>query len=306
MDAIPATGSLDNISLIQDGEETDVYKPDQGELVIWIPGINSIGQSSGSQFTWDGKNTSMQPVTPGTYYIKTSLTDQFGHVNTVVDEVQLLRLKQFVRLSLYNTAGEVVAKIDSMQLPSGKILLECEDTLYIGNNAPASIFVYDDLGSTLQWDGKNSSGRLVDSGIYELRLEVKTEEGYAELVSVKSVTVLKEKGGELIGNVMAFPNPCVAENGVITPMTINWSNKEPGSISAKVYNVAGELVRTITGKLDAPAGLAWDLMTDKNNYAASGLYIILIQARNTAGETGHKTVKCVIMYKYTFDDSVIN
>jgi flagellar hook assembly protein FlgD len=72
-----------------------------------------------------------------------------------------------------------------------------------------------------------------------------------------------------------FPNP-------FNPSTsIRLDMKERGVVTLKIYNVAGELVRTlVNGVKDAGAySLAWDGRNDSGSNVASGIYFYQMETK---------------------------
>ena len=71
-----------------------------------------------------------------------------------------------------------------------------------------------------------------------------------------------------------YPNPFNPST------TIKLTLPRTGDVSMKVFNVRGELVRTLVdGRLEAGVhDIVWDGTTDKGNQAASGVYFFSTQA----------------------------
>ena len=63
----------------------------------------------------------------------------------------------------------------------------------------------------------------------------------------------------------------------LTQLAINYSLCAPGSCSIKIYNTAGEKVRTLTDSSQniGVYQLPWDGRNDKQAYVASGVYLIV-------------------------------
>jgi len=71
-------------------------------------------------------------------------------------------------------------------------------------------------------------------------------------------------------------------------VTFNINMNEPGyMLNAKIYNEAGQLVRNLVkSKLLAPEdSFMWDGITDKNDKASVGIYIVYAEAFNPEGKT---------------------
>jgi len=63
----------------------------------------------------------------------------------------------------------------------------------------------------------------------------------------------------------------------LTQLAINYSLCAPGSCSIKIYNTAGEKVRTLTDSSQniGVYQLPWDGRNDKQAYVASGVYLLV-------------------------------
>jgi len=81
-------------------------------------------------------------------------------------------------------------------------------------------------------------------------------------------------------------------------ITIQWTlnGLEAGIIKIKIYNIAGELVKHMTGDLSS-GSLQWDMKTDNGKYVARGIYICLIEARNSEGYRDNRILKISILGK---------
>jgi flagellar hook assembly protein FlgD len=71
-----------------------------------------------------------------------------------------------------------------------------------------------------------------------------------------------------------FPNPFNPET------TVHYSLESPEHVKVRVYNIQGQLIRTLTDDY-RPAGnhtVRWDGRLDNGGYAAAGIYIYRIDA----------------------------
>lgn len=275
---------------------TAVFNPSETDLTLRFPGIwtDTILNVPYVDFSWDGKNANSQDVSQGVYYIKVMVTDNYGHMNTIVKEVQLLRTEEFVRVSIYNTSGEVVRRIEQGVVPGTQLSLETEDVFYINSGNNSTTIKLGGAG-TMQWDGKNSLGSLVASGIYEVRVEVKDNTGYT-VSSSRTITVLNEISGALLSDVKAYPNPSVLDDYSAAVMRLEWQSAAIGKITIRIYNVAGELVDRITGRIEN-LGADWDMQSASGQRLAAGFYPAVITAESQQGVTERLAVKLVIIRK---------
>lgn len=302
---VQLSSNMNGMLLEEGGSVTDLFDSSAGKLSLIFPGVASPGSTGVVTLYWDGKNDNGMDVTPGVYYIKAEVTDNYGHVNSLTEEVTVLNTEQWVRLSIYNEAGELVATLQDNTAPSGPVMLDSDEVIYVGGGAAPAAFKYS-TGGTLLWDGKNSFGNLVSSGIYELQLEVKTKDGNYEMVESRTITVIAARAGAVLGDVKAYPDPYTVQAAPAAPVTINWTNKEKGQVTIYIYNIAGELIKTIRAGLDSPAGAQWDLTLSNGKYAAGGLYVIVVHARSGAGQAETKKIKFAVIQQYNFNSDLVN
>jgi hypothetical protein len=80
---------------------------------------------------------------------------------------------------------------------------------------------------------------------------------------------------EDIGKVGVFPNPYYAYNPLERSRTARFVtfNKLPSQATIRIFNLAGQLVRTLN-KDDATQFIQWDLANEDNFPVASGMYVV--------------------------------
>jgi flagellar hook assembly protein FlgD len=290
---------------IVNGRQVDAFDPADGAVDFRFTGIWTPSNPLGAyvDFTWDGKNQNAQDIGPGMYYIKTSITDAFGHVDTEIKELQVLKSEQYVRVSIYNTAGELVRRIEDTTVPNTDVSLGVDDVIYVGQGTSAPIKISGT--QTINWDGKNATGRTVESGVYEVVLEVQKSNGYQVMIT-KTITVLEQKGDTILsepGNPNAFPkaypNPLFIDAGKkpLQAITIEWYSTAQGEVIIKIYNIAGELVRLARADM-AVKMVTLDAETSGGESISSGLYVVLLQANAQDGRKETKITKFTVIKKY--------
>lgn len=284
--------------------DTELFNPGDGELSIVFPGVDSTDQE-GLVIAWDGKTENGGDVSIGDYYIKVTVTDSYGHVNTNTKGIKIVRTEEYARVSIYNTAGELVSRMERNISAPQAALLEMDDVIYVGPGQPPAVIQYTQSDS-FTWDGRNMRGKLVANGTYELLLEVKNSEGYYVAQSSMTFTVLNTESAPALNGLKVYPNPFILDGTSAAPAVIDWDMKQPGEIIVRIYNVSGELVKTITGALDSPAGLQWDLVLSNGDMAASGLYIAVATAKKPGGTFEMKTVKFVIINRFASENNLVN
>ena len=135
--------------------------------------------------------------------------------------------------------------------------------------------------------------------------EVKSTVGYS-VVASKTVTILRADDDLVLGDVKAYPNPCVFNESmpiVILP-TIAWTNPGPGKVKIKIYNIAGELIKVIKEDM-AALSAQWDMSTEQGNSASSGMYVIIIDGITDEGSREIKGIKFFILKQFN-ESNVIN
>jgi flagellar hook assembly protein FlgD len=293
----PISANLGQVKIYSKGVEADVFNPADGSLKISLDNIQTPDQLGGdyiADFYWNGSNDGGQIIDPGLYYINLSVQNSFGQMETVVKEITVLSTQQYVVLKIYNSAGEVVRKIESANAPGGTASLGVSDIVVVGKNSSDIQITYAP-GQIIEWDGKNSDGRTVDSGVYEMEVEIATADGY-KMVATKSVTVLNAGNGGAIYDEKVYPNPVEMTSGEIKDVTIAWTPTGTGRITIRIYEMTGGLVRHYETSL-VPSSIKWDLMTESGLPVTSGLYIIVLQAKKDTGETQTKIMKMFVIKK---------
>lgn len=286
------------VVMTENGQATGTFDPTAGLLNIKFPGIQSPGQEGGdltSEFNWDGTNNYNQVIKAGTYYIKYSYVDEYDHEVSVIKEIQVLYKDKYLRISIYNSAGEVIRRMNAPTVPDKLQELGMMDTVAVGKGAGLISIEYA-AGVSMDWDGKNSQGRLVDSGIYEVRVELNSGTGF-ETTSAKTITVLRLDAKDIITGVKAYPNPVYVVNGLVKPIKITWVPNGAGKARIDIYNQTAELVARIEAPL-TPGMALWDLANSSSEKVSSGLYIIIIHAQKDSGETEIVTTKVSVIRKF--------
>ncbi len=284
-----------NMQLLLNGSQTGLVLPGSGtSLIIRMPDIETPNQAKGgyADFTWDGTNSAGQDVANGVYYIKETTTDPYGHTNTITKQVTALDETQYVQINIFNSAGELVQTIkapyDGISQTSLNITNNTNNNavLPVGNGAPPITINYT-ATNAVTWDGKNTQGNYLQSGVYEIQIVVNTNRGYNTSIS-KTVTILNEGTANLLGIVKSLPNPYTGNTA--TPLKFTWQPSAGGVIKIKVYNMAGELVRTLIGDLGT-GSINWDLKSVSGQTVASGVYVCVVEGVDNAGNKERKIVK---------------
>ena len=290
-----ATDQVQKVVLLANGSDTTTFSPQDGPLTISIPGTLTSDQLGGNvSYDWDGQNDSGQAIAPGVYYIKVSFTDSYDHVQTIIQNINVLGLDKHLRVSVYNSAGELVRRLQAGSVPATLTGLEVDDVVSVGKNNPPVNIGYA-AGQVMQWDGKNADGKLVDSGMYEIQVELDSGSGY-KIASSKSVMVLNDEEKNFVKNMKAYPNPMRFSSEAPKPVTITWDPGVQGNMIIEIYNESSELVSRVSADL-ASGAASWNAMTPAGSECASGMYLIVFHAKKTSGEIETSWLKFAILKK---------
>ena len=284
------------------GISSDVFNPADGPLVLSFPGIWTPDQMGEDvkriNFEWDGKNENGQKINQGIYYIKFSVVDPYGHTETIIKDVTLIRTDEYLRLNIYNTAGELVARIEKTEAVSDLLDINLiKDIIYINYGQK---FDFNIGGSNfISWDGKTGQGKIIDNGIYEIQVEIRTKNGFNKIAS-KTVTIFVLEGDKVLSDTnnpnlfpKVYPNPVFVETEEAEQI-IEWYKAYPGEIKIKIYNISGELVNEIKGDLNNKY-IKWNLKTKNGIPVSSGIYIMVLYAKKITGKTEIKIVKSSVI-----------
>jgi flagellar hook assembly protein FlgD len=294
-----ASSGITDLTLSVPGQPDASIVANDGQVNINVPGVeipSTLG-SGGTVFVWQVTNEQEQFVTPGKYYIKTEVIDEFGHVNVIIHDILVVRIEHYIELKVFNSAGEVIRTVRETSKPVPEIadLSGVGDIIVMEKNGvPVNIKYGSNMGDYIQWDGMNEDGKTVSSGNYELQLTVKNSAGNTTHAS-KTVVLLREDKTYL-DKFEAWPNP-YDENSPAAGITINWTFQttgETGEVLIRIYNVAGEIVREMKSKLENMS-VTWDLRTSSMEHVSRGIYVIVMEGKNEQGYVEYKTVKAAVV-----------
>jgi flagellar hook assembly protein FlgD len=286
---------------------TDPTKPNvdtitsADQLNIYMPGMNTIENpaATGSLFTWKSITDANQLAGSGVYYIKFEQLDQFGHTDVVVKEISMMKVQQYVEVSIFNSAGELVRKMREYKDVSNTNI-----SLKVGNNNTGMVIIQKGanninitygtgLTDYISWNGLNDQGIAVGSGNYEVQVNLVTAQG-KQTVASKTIIVLSENS-KYLGDVAIWPNPYVAKASLLKQMKFVWApGTESGWMNITVYTIAGEKVKSFNSALQSGM-VVWDLRTDDNSLVGNGYYVVVFESQNTSGRLDRKILKMAVL-----------
>jgi len=236
---------------------------------------------------WDGTNSSGNPVSNGTYYVKLDNADASGNVTSLTQQVTVSRTLERVTVNVYNEAGEVVSHLYATVATANSQALSAQisgDTLSLGGGGGTASVITLTLtnGVSLSWDGHSDNGNWVSDGRYFI--EVYTVNGAQSQAQAFPVNV---RGGGGAGGFFAEPNR-LDSNQTVTEFRA--TSTTPLTVEARVYDIAGERLTTVQGAAGSNAA-SWN-----SAGFASGLYLAELEARDAAGNIwGRQVVKVLVV-----------
>jgi hypothetical protein len=231
---------------------------------------------TGLDLTWDGKNSSGQRVDSGSYSAVAEVTDQFGKVTTYSTGFTVLRLVAELKVSVYNSAGELVYQVIKPTTALAELaeLSFSTDKLLLGDGQPKLEVRYQRGSDPISWDGHNSQGRLVSAGMYMVKVEV-TQAGLAPVIISKQVQVLRSLSADPLAGAFAAPNP--ARRGDSKVLLFLGEIDPELRVTAQFFDLAGERLGG-GDNVGHPGSIDWEL-----GAAAPGVYFAVLEAQADAG-----------------------
>jgi hypothetical protein len=242
--------------------------------------------------TWDGTNGDGDPVSNGAYYVKIDNVDPYGVVSTVEKVVTVSRSIAKVAVNVFNEAGEIVRhlygyaddpeKLSTMDVDFSTNLLQPTEGTPVpgGTNV---VYITSSTGMSLEWDGRSDSGAIVSNGHYDIEVHYVDGKGGESAVTRGIVVQSTNERGETV-----YAQPNVLVDGQTTT-TVKIDSTRAYTLKVQLYDVAGELIKTVTG-VDGTNGTLLDVKG-----LASGLYIAVVELKDTDGKyAGRKITKIVI------------
>lgn len=264
---------------------------------IVIPGVQSPGSGGAVSlnFAWNAANEQGQYVGNGNYYIVVEEHDPYGHIKTITKQLFVGMGEEYVELSIYNTAGELVARVTDYDLEwSGSpITMEAPQPYKIeagGGLIPVSFS--ENTSDVIYWDGRSAQGKALASGIYEMKIKIGKHGEIWE--ASRSVTILTEAESYL-DRLVVYPSPFELK---ARGLEIRWYAADgyclpDGGADIYIYNTAGELIKKARSCLEC-GNFTWEVASEMPRGLAPGVYICIIKAVSKSGRIETKSQKFAV------------
>jgi len=251
----------------------------------------------GQQLTaWDGTTQNGTPASNGKYTLQVSSTDPFGVTTSVDEQVTVSRNVAKIQVNIYNEAGEIIkhlygyvddpknVSLSNFQISSAFIQPTSGTPVPGGNN---TLTITGANGVSIVWDGTSDSGAMATSGHYVVEVVMANGAGSQTVIS-QGIVVQAGHNSGANGLVQVGPNILT---GGATGTTVSINSPLSLTLTVRMYDVAGELIRTTQGvagsnqaSLDA-SGLA------------SGLYLVVTDLTDANGHFIQKQISKLLIQK---------
>lgn len=272
-------------------------------LVFRFPGLaDPVTGGPYDRFAWDGRNHRGEWVPNGSYLAlatTTSTTFAGGGWVTLQQTIALTALRVQAVGRIYNSAGVLVIELPAVANPGvtgaamTPAVFEPEAT---GTNV-AEFHLLDATGAVLgllTWNGRDAGGTVVENGAYLLNLEITAADGTQSSITMKFS--VSHGPISLISDVHLIPNPVSADAEKLWLSYVILSPNRLKEVWISAYTLDGNLVsrfdaagqQSPADPLDASGngfGTAfWNLTNDRGHRVAPGLYLLSVEAVDTAGQ----------------------
>ena len=243
--------------------------------------------------TWDGTNSNGQPVSNGEYYIKVDNIDSHGVDTSVTETVTVNRGIAQVVVDIYNSAGEIVRHLYSYEDdPGNTSLTDVELSTSVlkptvgGSGSDSVVYITSPTGMSLTWNGTADNGAIVSNGRYMIEVHWTDGKGNESTIT-RGITV--ETGNSQVGTVVAAPN--ILTSGITsTSIQVN-SPAMPYTLTARLYDLAGELIKVSQGQTEA------NQTTLNVAGLSSGVYFVVVDLVDAnGGLAGRQTTQILIRH----------
>lgn len=264
--------------------------------------LNNVLKTKGFQsVAWNGKNNSAQLVAEGTYTYKLTVVDGAGNSSTPITGT-VVADKTAPQITSVSASAAPFAATETNSIPIDYNLSE---------KSRVTIKVYSSTGllintlennalknagdNTVNWDGKNSTGAVVNDGIYTIKVDAVNLVGLKALQ--KTITVTLDRYDSFITSVMDTPDIFKATGSTVT--AIKYTTTQTASVSLNLYDSNDVLVKTLFNN-SVNAGnfsVSWNGKDTSGNLVEDGVYTYKLNATNTLGNAAGEIIGTITVDK---------
>jgi hypothetical protein len=243
--------------------------------IIFVPDLGQIGSyamtGTSLLLEWDGRSDAGQFVASGLYSVIVRVENSLGRVDSYAATMTVIRSVKAIQVDIFNSAGELVASIPSMSDKVGGGGLSVVSQAQSNGTMLHTIRFGERPEDQVQWNEHADQGKLVDQGVYLIKVRQMSNQGVIPLMS-GSLTVLRLAGDPL--ELVAWPNPLLAGADLQFSVPAAQALRQ-----ARLYNLAGELVAW----LGPDTGNSWTLPLVGNGLS-SGVYVLAAEIESLQGD----------------------
>jgi hypothetical protein len=229
-------------------------------------------------------NSNGQLVAAGVYTVEFTETTGATPVSFVA-QATVLTVESQSSLSIFNSAGEVVDYFPLV--PGAAAYLDLSSDSFVPGPGKGVTISWGPGADSMQWDGVNSAGEQVASGVYTV--QITSQSPGSALVTLKGLVQVVDASTDLLGGALLAPNPIAGSGQTLHIYAPNLQASD--SLEVGLYDLAGQLVAKAYGE---GSGMQMTLP----NEAAGGIYLVVLQARSAeTGASQRKVLKLAVLRK---------
>ena len=283
-----------SVTLVRTGDAGDTPDAWRSKVTITPDVRDASSGVSTVRFSVDGADTAPVGTDPivvrgnGSHTVVVTATDVAGNRTRVVDDFTIDTVAPLVELPGTGAGIPTVSpngdgRGDRISLPyslsePGTVTAAIADA---GGAVVRTITLPPASGpSALLWDGTNTAGTPVPDGRYTITITAQDAAGNTGPAATAEVDVFAALATLRRSSRLFFPQD---GDALARKVTASWTLLSPASISVRVLDADGTLVRTGPTDRAFPAGAAgwaWNGRDDAGAVAPAGLYRIVVTAGN--------------------------
>jgi flagellar hook assembly protein FlgD len=224
-------------------------------------------------------------VQSGSYYVSADIVDSYGNHSVYNCSVVVIRQDSAIWVEVYNSAGELVNKLNSNTSSMGAGVVLSSGSLVQGQTSVKVSFGSASATAAV-WDGSNAQGVPVAGGNYTLKIYQQRPDGVTFMTSKQVIVIPAPDPGS--APPYAAPNPgAPSDKGLTLYIPGATAQSRP---TARIHNLAGELVGEISGA-QGQGSLRWNFDSD----ISAGVYIASISLEEFGKATRRWKVKVAVI-----------
>lgn len=263
------------------------------------------GKGQSSEFTWDGKSTTGEWVTPSQSYIaEATLRDEFGNATQIYSTISVSDLPQPVQRAAapqtfsitagsggFSPKGERASGAMFLALSYGPLESVSSWKVEILDSQKTAQKTFNVIGSappaTVSWNGKSDSGIMAPEGTYTARLSVEYGSAFkpGSTTSAPFVLDLTPPTGSVTLSDLLF-SPIEGSPTITLTVDAKSTVARIDSWRMEIYDPENHLFRTFEAKWPSKSAI-WDGKGfNKDSVLSAEDYPVVVKVRDEFGNVG--------------------